>query len=91
MIMMMLLLSVSVSIVHIEFSSKLSHCIVSGVLYSNCTDGEVRLADGMTEYEGRVEVCIGGVWGSVCRYYWGRQYYSNEAYAVCHQLGYQGI
>ena len=31
-------------------------------------------------------MCINGVWGTVCDNGWG----ANQAYAVCHQLGYQG-
>ena len=61
--------------------------IVTHVSFSNCTTGEIRLTNGTTEYEGRVEVCINGVWGTVCDSGW----YTTEAYAVCHQLGYQGI
>ena len=59
---------------------------VAHVQYSNCTTGDIRLTDGTTEYEGRVEVCINGVWGVICDYGWD----TREAYAVCHQLGYQG-
>ena len=59
---------------------------MSPVSFSNCTTGEIRLTDGTTKYEGRVEVCINGVWGAVCDYDWG----ITEAYAVCHHLGYQG-
>ena len=48
----------------------------------------MRLADGATKYEGRVEVCENGVWGSVCT-----RYSSNDrnAYTFCYELGYQGI
>ena len=60
--------------------------IVPYVSFLNCTTGEIRLTDGTTQYEGRVEVCINGVWGTVCDYGWD----TREAYAVCHQLGYQG-
>ena len=60
--------------------------IVPHVSFSNCTTGEIRLTDGTTQYEGRVEVCINGVWGTICDY--GLD--TREAYAVCHQLGYQG-
>ena len=31
-------------------------------------------------------MCINGVWGTVCDSGWD----TREAYAVCHQLGYQG-
>ena len=61
--------------------------VVTLASFSNCTTGEIRLTDGTTQYEGRVEVCINGVWGTVCDYNWGKK----QAYAVCHQLGYQGI
>ena len=51
---------------------------------SNCTEGQVRLADGSTTYEGRVEVCRGGVWVAI--YDSGWSYY--DALVVCRQLGY---
>ena len=60
---------------------------VPNVLYSNCTTGEVRLTGGSNQYEGRVEYCVNGVWQSFCDYSWD----DNDAYAVCRQLGYQGL
>lgn len=61
--------------------------------FSNCSDGEVRLVDGANEYEGRVEVCINGAWGTVC--YSASPYYRywdvTDARVVCRQLGHQEL
>ena len=49
-------------------------------------NGDVRLVNGTTPYEGRVEICYDGVWGSVCGYNW--DYF--DAAIVCRQMGFQG-
>ena len=48
-------------------------------------EGEVRLTGGRVSHEGRVEICIGEQWGSVCDDNWD----SDEASVVCRQLGFQ--
>ena len=53
----------------------------------NCTLGDVRLVNGSSEYEGRVEICVGGEWGTVCDYLWS--FY--DAQIICRQLGYSEI
>lgn len=32
----------------------------------NCTDGDLQLADGLSVYEGRLEICYRGIWGTIC-------------------------
>ena len=52
-------------------------------LTSGCTDGTLRLAGGQSTTEGRVEICINRVWGSVCHNNWD----SSDARVACRQLG----
>ena len=52
-------------------------------LTGECTHGEVRLVGGAGSFEGRVEVCGAGVWGTVCHDLWD----SNDTTVVCRQLG----
>ena len=50
------------------------------------TDGQLRLANGTIQQEGRVEICLNGVWGGICETSWG----SPDATVFCRGLGYNG-
>ena len=65
---------VSLSLVLFFFGAD---CLVS-------EQGNIRLANGSTPYEGRVEVCNNGQWGTVCDDAWG----GNDAGVACRQLGF---
>lgn len=45
--------------------------------------GSIRLHEGRSKLDGRVEVYLGGVWGSVCSDDWGDE----DAAVACRQLG----
>ena len=49
----------------------------------NCSDNEVRLVNGSSALEGRVEVCLNNAWGTVCT----RLSSSDDAQVICRQVG----
>ena len=66
-----------------------------GATYSNCSDGDLRLAGGLTDYQGRVEICINRLWGSICYSSSGYRYSNywdiNDGRVVCRNLGHQEL
>ena len=51
-----------------------------------CNETNVRLVNGLTPDDGKVEVCLDGLWTRVCSNRWDIR----DAEVVCHQLGYNG-
>ena len=49
-----------------------------------CLTGQLRLVGGNIPNEGRVEICMNNVWGTVCDDLWS----SIDATVVCRELGY---
>ena len=57
---------------------------MSVATFSSCADGDVHLVGGVSQYQGRVEVCLNRAWGTVCASSsWGSQ----EAKIICNQIG----
>ena len=46
----------------------------------------MKLVDGQTPSDGRIQVCVDGLWGSVCDSMWD----SRDAVVLCRQLQYNG-
>lgn len=60
-------------------------------LVSECVDGAIRLVNSgsVDPIEGRVELCINNIWGSVCN----RGFNAREAQVICRQINntFEGI
>ena len=44
----------------------------------NCNDGDIRLVNGKSDMEGRLELCRGRRWGTVCDFSVDRQPHSSS-------------
>ena len=62
------------------------YCFKKSTAAQSCSHGTLQLVGGQSSNEGRVEICINGVWGTVCHSSWS----SNDAQVVCRQLGFSG-
>ncbi|XP_033736551.1 deleted in malignant brain tumors 1 protein-like [Pecten maximus] len=62
------------------------HSEDAGVVCSPPADGSIRLVNGATQYEGRIEIYHDDRWGTVCDNSWD----DSDANVVCRQLGYRG-
>ena len=58
----------------------------SPVIERECNDTEVQLVGSQSPYDGRLEICIDGLWRTVCDDNWDKR----DAAVVCRQLGYNG-
>ena len=72
---------------YVDSSTALSLSLYTAAHESCSYYGDVRLVNGSNEREGRLEVCIGKVWGTVCYsyYYWSY----NFLRVACRQLGFE--
>ena len=60
---------------------------VHGSTYSNCTDGQVKLIGGTTDYEGTVQICLNHAWGTITYY----SLNNRVAQTICNSLGYTAL
>lgn len=51
------------------------------------SEGSLRLVDGASSSEGRLEIYSSGIWGTICNTNWG----TSEAMVACRQLGYSYV
>lgn len=59
------------------------HTLLPVVEESLCPNGDVRIVDGNSNSDGRVEICLDGEWGTVCA---DRHWDEEDARTTCRQL-----
>ena len=69
-----------------EFHSMSSLSLQTYLVIDGCSNGEIRLSNGSVPWEGRVEVCREGEWGTVC--FTSTSFFRDAARVACRQLGY---
>ncbi len=68
----------------ISMCTGMSNSVVTYFPDTPCSNGDIRLVDGLISTEGSVEVCMDGGWTGICDSSWNYQ----DAFVVCLQLGY---
>ena len=68
----------------------ITQCFYYTAPRNECTHGEIRLANGPSAYEGRIELCFHGIWSGLCVDF-SFLFNSHNAAVACQQLGYHGL
>jgi len=69
--------------VHYKLNLSMFGFSLAALVITNCTEGDIRLVNGPTNFEGRVEVCHNNKWGTVCDNSWN----ADDGIVACRQLG----
>ena len=59
-------------------------CQAQSTVFNNCSNGDIRLVNGTNQLEGRLEICINKVWGTVC----SQGFTADDAEVVCSQFNF---
>ena len=54
---------------------------------ANCNEASIRLTGSSFQTSGRVELCVNGIWTSICDEHWDLK----DAQVVCRQIGFSSF
>lgn len=58
--------------------------VISKILFSECSNGDLRLVGGSASTEGILEICLNNSYGAICDDFWDVQ----DARVACFRLGF---
>ena len=64
--------------------SGLYYSVATDIFIAPCENGDIKLSGSSDPLQGRIEICMNQVWGTICDDFWD----VNDVAVICQQLGF---